>query len=340
MNIPDLHQVSDPYVAYERAVLDYYHHFPRAPSELSSLEIRIGRDALITRLQKQLAYREYWRGKGRGLLRFGPTVERLKLIPLVLKATFLWNRGMRNALDVRVVERELCLPELPAALDGFRILHLSDLHLDFHPDFAVRLAAVVAPLQVDVCMITGDFRHMTYGPHEPVLAAMEPLMQALSAPVYGILGNHDPLEILQPLEEMGITMLMNEGLHVGEGARSFFLAGVDDPHYYRAHDLGKASADAGDGFRILLSHSTEPFREARDLGYHVMLSGHTHGGQICLPAGLFRLNNARSPRHMVQGHWSAGSLQGYTSSGAGCVGVPVRFNCPAEVVIQTLRGIA
>ncbi|MFT7511068.1 MAG: putative MPP superfamily phosphohydrolase [Candidatus Omnitrophota bacterium] len=337
MSIPDLHQADDPYARYEEAVLEFYKGLPRAPTDLSVLESRIGRSALISRLQKQLAYREYWKGKGHGMLKFGPMIDRLKLIPLVLKTTGLWNRGVRNALDVQVIEHELVLHDLPEALDGYRMLHASDLHLEFHPDFAERLAAVIAPLKVDIALVTGDFRYMTYGPHEAAIEAMQTIMPAFSSPVFGILGNHDPIELLQPLEAMGMTMLMNEGLRVGEGERSYYLAGVDDPHYYRADDLAKASADAGEGFRLLLSHSTEIYAEAEALGYHLMLSGHTHGGQICLPAGMLQLNNARSPRDMVHGSWAHDRLQGYTSSGAGCVAVPIRFNCPAEVVVHTLR---
>jgi len=88
---------------------------------------------------------------------------------------------------------------------------------------------------------------------------------------------------------------------------------------------------------ILLAHSPESYRAAASIGYDLMLSGHTHAGQICLPGRYAILANANCPRRMLYGTWKYQMMQGYTSSGTGSCGVPVRFFCPPEIVIHTLR---
>ena len=92
---------------------------------------------------------------------------------------------------------------------------------------------------------------------------------------------------------------------------------------------------------ILLSHSPETHREAAALGYDLQLSGHTHGGQICLPGGIPILHNAPGcRRELIAGPWREGSMLGYTSRGAGAAGVAARFFCPPEITIHTLRSRA
>jgi predicted MPP superfamily phosphohydrolase len=78
----------------------------------------------------------------------------------------------------------------------------------------------------------------------------------------------------------------------------------------------------------------EVYCEAERAGFDVMLSGHTHGGQICLPGGIPITLDAKLPRHMGKGAWRYGKLSGYTSVGAGSSVVPVRFNCPPEITLH------
>jgi predicted MPP superfamily phosphohydrolase len=113
------------------------------------------------------------------------------------------------------------------------------------------------------------------------------------------------------------------------------LAGIDDAHFYGSDSIEKAATGMSrEEFSVLLSHTPEVYREGERLGFDVMLSGHTHGGQICLPGGIPVTLDARLPRHMGKGAWRYGKLSGYTSVGAGSSIVPVRFNCPPEITLH------
>jgi hypothetical protein len=90
-------------------------------------------------------------------------------------------------------------------------------------------------------------------------------------------------------------------------------------------------------FSILISHTPEVYRQAALAGFNLLLSGHTHGGQICLPGGIPITLDSVLPRFMGSGAWKYGSLIGYTSVGAGSSIVPVRFNCPPEITLHHLR---
>lgn len=159
----------------------------------------------------------------------------------------------------------------------------------------------------------------------------------LNAPVYGVLGNHDSIRMVPPLEAMGIRMLLNESVALERGDDRIFLAGIDDPHYYRADNLEKACAPIPpDAISILLSHSPEIYQHAAHVGFNVMLCGHTHGGQICLPGGIPIMCNARCPRQFCAGTWQYHQLMGYTSVGAGFSIVDARLNCRPEITLHRL----
>jgi len=260
------------------------------------------------------------------------------LIRYTLRVTGLYGRGRRNALDIRVLENEVALPHLPPQFDGFTLLHISDLHADMYPPAIAALAQTVAALRYDVCVLTGDYRAQTSGPHERALEEMAALCTRLPPPVYGVLGNHDSIRMLPQLEAMGIRMLLNEQLALQRGASCIHLAGVDDAHYYRVDNVEKAAQDIPEGrISILLSHTPEIYRQAAHAGFDLMLCGHTHGGQICLPGGVPLTLDAACPRHMGRGAWRHHRMQGYTSAGAGTCIVNVRLNCPPEITLHRLR---
>ena len=130
------------------------------------------------------------------------------------------------------------------------------------------------------------------------------------------------------LEDMGIRVLLNECEIIARGDEAIYLAGIDDAHYYRVDNIEKAASEIPrDGFSILLSHTPEVYRQAAHAGFDVFLSGHTHGGQICLPGSIPITLGSVLPRHMGSGPWQYGDMIGYTSVGVGCAAVPVRFNC-------------
>ena len=116
------------------------------------------------------------------------------------------------------------------------------------------------------------------------------------------------------------------------------LAGIDDAHFFRVDNIEKAALVIPHGeFSILLSHTPEIYRQAAHANFDLLLSGHTHGGQICLPGSIPIKLEAVLPRRMGAGAWQYHNMSGYTSVGAGTSVVPVRLNCPPEITLHRLR---
>jgi predicted MPP superfamily phosphohydrolase len=137
---------------------------------------------------------------------------------------------------------------------------------------------------------------------------------------------------------MGIHMLLNECEAISRDGQSICLAGIDDAHYYRVDNIEKAASDIPqDGFSILLSHTPEIYRQAAHAGFDLLLSGHTHGGQICLPGSIPITLDSVLPRQMGSGAWNYHDMAGYTSVGVGTSIVTVRINCPPEITLHHLR---
>jgi predicted MPP superfamily phosphohydrolase len=277
---------------------------------------------------------------GQGLLLFN--LENWFAAPLIisgaLKLTGLYSRARRNA-DKLVVRRNiLTFDNLPRAFDDFTILHLSDLHVDISEGAMQHLVSIVGDLQYDICVLTGDYRGKTYGPFGKSIEGLNEVRTRLKEPIYGVLGNHDSIRMSPSIEAMGIRMLFNECETIVRGDDRIYLAGVDDPHFYRADDIEKAASQIPrEFFSILLSHTPEVYERAATSGFDLMLSGHTHGGQLCLPGGTPIKLEAILPRAMSAGAWHYAGMAGYTSRGVGTSLLPVRLNCPAEITLHTLR---
>ncbi|MDH3604170.1 MAG: metallophosphoesterase [Candidatus Tectomicrobia bacterium] len=232
---------------------------------------------------------------------------------------------------------------LPEAFDGFTILHLSDLHADGLEGLADDLYDRIQDLEVDLCVLTGDYRFKTTGDCQQVYTSMARILSGVNARhgIAGVLGNHDSFEMISELERLGVKMLLNESHGIQQNSQSIWLAGVDDPHYYGCEDLPVALSEvSADAFKILLVHSPEMYADADAHGIHLYLCGHTHGGQICLPLWGPIVTNANCPRRYTRGRWRHRNMQGYTSSGTGASGVPVRFFCPPEIGLITLHRTA
>jgi predicted MPP superfamily phosphohydrolase len=260
------------------------------------------------------------------------------LIRTCLKLTGLYWRGCRNAAKIEVRHNYVRSPQIPEGFDGYTILQLSDLHVDMSQDAMARLAGMLKEISYDLCVLTGDYRGQSFGPYEATLASMSRLCAELKKPAYGVLGNHDTICMLPGLEAMGIRMLLNEHETVEHNNDCIYLAGIDDAHFYRADNIEKAvSGIPIDKFSILLSHTPEIYRQAALADFNLLLTGHTHGGQICLPGRIPITLDSVLPRHMGSGAWKHRGMIGYTSVGAGSSVVPVRFNCPPEITLHHLQ---
>jgi predicted MPP superfamily phosphohydrolase len=212
------------------------------------------------------------------------------------------------------------------------------LHADLSEAAMARVAELVRHLRYDMCVLTGDYRGQTWGPYKPSLDLMEPVCAALAGPVYGVLGNHDTVLMVPRLEAMGVKMLLNEAAIVERDGQRIHLAGIDDAHFYRVDNIEKAAESIpNEEFSILVTHTPEIYRRAAHADFDLLLSGHTHGGQICLPGGHPITLSAVLPRKFGAGPWRHHNMIGYTAVGAGSSVVPVRFNCPPEITLHELR---
>ena len=249
----------------------------------------------------------------------------------------LYGRGRRNATQIKLRRHDVISSGIPKAFDGFTILQLSDLHVDMSKGAMIKLATMLPNIEYDLCVLTGDYRAQTFGDYEPALAGMARLCSAIKRPIYGVLGNHDTIRMVPGLEDMGIKMLLNENLSIARNNQRIYLAGIDDAHFYRVDSVEKAAIGVPSGdFSILLSHTPEVYQQASYADFNLLLSGHTHGGQICLPGRIPITLDSVLPRYMGSGPWKYRDMIGYTSVGAGTSVVPVRYNCPPEITLHRL----
>lgn len=272
-------------------------------------------------------------------------------VPLLCRRLFraairagLWCAGeldrSRRAARTPVGEtREVFFEQLPPAFDGYRVLQLTDFHFDFIPDMPERLVPVLEDVEADLCVLTGDYRGETHGPYRESLDHLRRTRPLLGEKVYAVLGNHDNIEIAHALPEMDIHPLVNEAVWLEREGERILLAGIDDAHMYKTHDFGPILPMIREAaFTLLLSHSPEAHAEAAVAGVEYMLSGHTHGGQLCLPGGVPLIAHLRGcTRGMIRGPWETSGTRGYTSRGVGVSSVDCRLFCPPEYTVHVLR---
>jgi hypothetical protein len=261
---------------------------------------------------------------------------------LGLKLCGLWQRGLANGLDICYRTVELRLARLPREFDGYRILQITDPHFDAADGLGEAIVRTVAGAEVDLCVLTGDFRAAERGPFteteilEP-LAAIRRSVRAWDGFLV-TLGNHDAADMVTPLQQLGLPVLINRTRRVRRGGQAIALTGVDDVHrYYTAAVHAALAAHDPQVFGIVLAHSPEMAGEAAAAGHCLYLCGHCHGGQLCLPGGRPLITHLTRHRDLYAGLWRYGEMWGYTSTGAGLADPPVRFNCQGEVTEFRLR---
>jgi predicted MPP superfamily phosphohydrolase len=299
---------------------------------------RLGRRYAEQRLRVEADHEAQIFGQGINFFHFENWYTSEWLIRNTLRLIGLYRRGLKNATRVELRHNKLVLARLPSAFDGLTILHVSDMHVDMNEGAMGALINLVKVLEYDLCVLTGDYRGKTWGPFEAALEGLGRVRAHLRDPIYGVLGNHDSIRMVSGLERLGIRMLLNECETLSRGDQRIHLAGIDDAHFFRAENIEKASAEIPESaFSILLSHTPEIYRQAAAADFDVLLSGHTHGGQICLPGSVPITLDSVLPRRMGSGPWAYRNMAGYTSTGAGSSIVPVRFNCPPTITLHTLH---
>jgi uncharacterized protein len=223
---------------------------------------------------------------------------------------------------------------LPEALAGLRIGLLTDVHYgEFMP--MADLAAAISLLQgeaPDLILLGGDYVSFS---NKGAVAPCADVLAALRAPlgVFAVAGNHDPEPTVNSVfESRGIQVLRDEHAHLSARGQSIALGGL---RYWstKVGDVERVFQRAA-GFPILLAHDPRRLAQAAQLGLPLVLSGHTHGGQVVLPL-VGAPAAARFP--VLVGVGRRGKSAVFVSRGLGTVVLPVRLNCPPEVVVLTLR---
>jgi len=309
--------------------------------EQAALVARLGRESFARRVAMQQMLEADPESDEAGPINVQRIVRRMRVLAGLVRAIGLAERGRRNMLDIHQRENVLRLRGLPPVFRGARLLHLSDLHADIDAEIVPAVIRAIGDWEYDAVVLTGDYRAHTHHEWATALKLCGALARSLRSgvPVFAILGNHDPLEMVPGLELLGWRVLLNEAAPWKKGGASLWFAGVDDDHTYHNADIFRASAAMPAGScAILLSHTPTLYKQAADAGFAGFLCGHTHAGQICLPGGFVLLNNAHgAPRRIIRGAWQEGTVSGYTSAGAGACRIPARFFCPPEITRHTLE---
>ena len=258
---------------------------------------------------------------------------------LALNLTEAARSALTEPFRLTIEHHQIRLRRLPREVEGFRVVQLSDIH---HSPFTSReqverAVETANSLRPDIVALTGDY----VSKERQYAAPCAELLGKLQARhgVYAVLGNHDhwtdaPL-ITDLFRAEGITVLINEGMRFEKNGASFWLAGVDDT-MVGLEDLSLALAGSSESeFKLLLAHNPIILRRAARAGVDLVLSGHTHGGQVSLRSD--RSASGRPRRRLLKGLARQGNTQIYISRGLGTVVLPVRFGCPPEVSLLELR---
>ena len=249
--------------------------------------------------------------------------------------------------ELRVEYVQVHLPRLPEVFDGLRVVQISDLHYaNFtEPSFIQQVVHRANELKADVVLFTGDYISTGLWRYEEIVRfaySCAEILSHVACPIrYAVLGNHDYFfnrwVVTDALKTHNIPVLANRYEPLEREGKRLWFAGTGDA-IKKDIDLEKAvpAASRKDGEpTILLSHEPDSFDMIARYNVDLMLSGHTHGGQIRLPF-LPALFLPEMGVKYVEGLFRLGSTQLYVNRGIGAVGLPFRFNCPPELTVLTL----
>jgi len=280
-----------------------------------------------------------WKPGGRAL-HYGTSKRRgTPLRSLALNLTQAARAALTEPYMLTVEHQQIDLRRLPKALEGFRIVQLSDVH---HGPFSSkaqieRAVETANRLKPDIIALTGDYisRERQYA------APCAEMLGHLKARygVYAVLGNHDHWTDAALITDLfraeGIRVLINEGMRFEQQGAAFWLAGVDDT-MVGLEDLPLALAGAAKNeMKLLLAHNPIILRRAARAAVDLVLSGHTHGGQVAWRSESSA--SGRPRRRLLKGLGRQGNTQIYVTRGLGTVVLPIRYGCPPEVSLLELR---
>lgn len=262
--------------------------------------------------------------------------------PLVAVSAGAAYSGFVEPYDYEVTETEVLIRGLPQGFDGFRIVQISDVHHSrlVSIDEVRRVVELAQKLKADLIALTGDYT-TTYRRYiEPCAEALG----ALSAPegVWAVLGNHDhytdPQLTARALERAHIGVLNNANTLIRRGGEALQLAGIDD-WSWNGTDWGRAFHGLDQKrATVLLSHQPRVLDATEARKVSLILSGHTHGGQVSLPLIGAPARFGSEDFKYLHGLYKREGTQLYVSRGTGVIGLPVRFGARPEISLIRLKG--
>ncbi len=251
--------------------------------------------------------------------------------------------------EIDIVDRPIAINNLPTAFHGFRIVQLSDIHLDEYtePFFFERVVRKVNLLRPDLVLLTGDF--VTHGSLSFMVSrkaahTCAEIISTLTAPLRcAILGNHDVAYnsgvVIRALTSQRTPVLVNQKVAIEKGGDRLWLCGLEDPGTSHP-DLDLTIPETPNAPVILLSHEPDyadtVIAHPRGHLVDLMLSGHSHGGQVRLPFIRPLVLPPMGEKYSM-GHYQFKQMQLYVNRGIGTVGLPFRLNCPPEITVLTLQ---
>ena len=248
-------------------------------------------------------------------------------------------RDALNEANTLTVEHvKIHLQHLPKILDGFRLVHLSDIH---HSPFTSlehisRAVDIANELKPDMCVLTGDFVSHESEYIKPMAEAMGKLESEFGS--YACLGNHDHRTdarmVTESLRSENIRVLINEGFRFTARGASFWLCGVDDYSVGQPDLRAALRGSFPDEMKMLLAHNPKMLYRAARASVDLMLSGHTHGGQVRLRDEGKKILTRRK---FASGLYRRKETQVYITRGIGTVVLPMRYGCPPEISLIELK---
>ncbi|MGI8788578.1 MAG: metallophosphoesterase [Pyrinomonadaceae bacterium] len=245
--------------------------------------------------------------------------------------------ALAEANTLTVEEIKIHLNRLPKNLEGFRIVHLSDIHHSPFTDLGhiTRAVEIANELKPEMFVLTGDFVSHETEYIAPMAEAMGKLESEFGS--YACLGNHDHWTdaelVTRRLREANVKVLINEGFRFRARGASFWLGGVDDYMVGKTNVRSALRGSFPDEMKMLLAHNPKILNRAARRSVDLMFSGHTHGGQVKLRDDEKRILPRRKFKN---GLYRRKETQVYITRGIGTVVLPVRFGCPPEISLIEL----
>ncbi|MDX1390175.1 MAG: metallophosphoesterase, partial [Acidobacteriota bacterium] len=322
---------------------------PGAGKRQAVVDPRLHRGALPEPSPAQMRLRHFFKpatGWFRRLERKTSHVLSRDLYPWIPGLTYPYSRQLER--DLTLSEGEIEVRALPSAFNGIRVLLVSDIHVGpfVRPDAIERVFRRLLTTEPDLIVVAGDV--VTSHVREfPPFAGSFRLLEAPLGTV-AVLGNHDhytrePDRVAAMLEETGIRVLHNTAVAIDRPGARLVLAGIDDmlvgsPDLDAALEAARRLHPENDAPPLLISHNPDVFFEAAARGVSLVLSGHTHGGQFRFPGMGVLIRQSRC--YLDEGRYTNGGSELVVTRGLGATAAPLRWNCPPEGVLLTLRGVS